>query len=89
MTPDQIAKASDYQNATPEKKALIEPYLKQQVPTASSMFSGIVSKADIPDEQKASLPYKIAQNRFLKASSLSSMSASKVLNEMKNAKLIE
>lgn len=89
MTPEQIMKASDYQNATPEKQALIEPYLKQQVPTASAMYNNIVAKADIPDEQKTSLPFKIAQNRYTKASSYSTMTPSQLANEMNNSRFIQ
>ncbi len=89
MTPEQIIKASDYQNATPEKKALIEPYLKQQVPTASAMYNNIVAKADIPDEQKTSLPYKIANNRYMKANMYSTMTPSQLSSEMTNSKLIQ
>jgi len=89
MTPEQIMKASDYQNATPEKKAIIEPYLKQQVPTASAMYNNIVAKADIPDEQKTSLPYKIANNRYTKANMYSTMTPSQLSSEMTNSKLIQ
>ena len=89
MTPEQIIKASDYQNATPEKKALIEPYLKQQVPTASAMYNNIVAKADIPDEQKTTLPYKIANNRYMKANMYSTMTPSQLSSEMTNSKLIQ
>lgn len=89
MTPDEIMRASDYQNASPEKKALIEPYLKQQVPTASAMYNAIASKADIPEEQKASLPYKIANNRYMKANMYSTMTPSQLSSEMTNSKLIQ
>lgn len=89
MTPEQIMKASDYQNAAPEKRALIEPYLKQQVPTASAMYNNIVAKADIPDEQKTTLPYKIAQNRYTKANMYSTMTPSQLSSEMNNSKLIQ
>ena len=89
MTPEQIMKASDYQNATPEKKALIDPYLKVQVPTASAMYNNIVAKADIPDEQKTSLPYKIANNRYMKANMYSTMTPSQLSSEMTNSKLIQ
>lgn len=89
MTPEQIMRASDYQNAAPEKRALIEPYLKQQVPTASAMYNNIVAKADIPDEQKTTLPYKIAQNRYTKANSYSTMTASQLANEMDNSRFIQ
>lgn len=89
MTPEQIMKASDYQNAAPEKRALIEPYLKQQVPTASAMYNAIVSKADIPDDQKTTLPFKIAQNRYTKASSFSTMTPAQLANEMNNSRFIQ
>ncbi len=89
MTPDEIMRASDYQNASPEKKALIEPYLKQQVPTASAMYNAIASKADIPDEQKTSLSYKIANNRYAKANMYSTMTPSQLSSEMTSSKLIQ
>lgn len=89
MTPDEIMRASDYQNASPEKKALIEPYLKQQVPTASAMYNLIATKSDIPDEKKTSLPFKIAQNRYTKASSYSTMTPSQLANEMDNSRFIQ
>ena len=89
MTPDEIMRASDYANASPEKKALIEPYLKVQTPTASAMYNAIVAKADIPDEQKLTPSYKIAQNRYAKASMFANMTASQLANEMKNVKLVE
>jgi hypothetical protein len=89
MTPDEIMRASDYQNATPEKRALIDPYLKVQVPTASAMYNAIATKADIPDDQKTSLPFKIAQNRYTKASSYSTMTPSQLSNEMNNSRFIQ
>jgi hypothetical protein len=89
MTPDEIMRASDYQNASPEKRALIDPYLKVQTPTASAMYNAIASKADIPDEQKTTLPYKIAQNRYAKANMYSTMTASQLSSEMNNSKLIQ
>jgi hypothetical protein len=89
MTPDEIMRASDYQNASPEKRALIDPYLKVQTPTASAMYNAIASKVDIPDEQKTTLPYKIAQNRYAKANMYSTMTASQLSSEMNNSKLIQ
>lgn len=89
MTPEQIMKASDYQNATPEKKALIDPYLKVQVPTASAMYNAIATKADIPDDQKTSLSYKIASNRYAKANMYSTMTPSQLSSEMTGSKLIQ
>lgn len=89
MTPEQIMRASDYQNATPEKKALIDPYLKQQLPTASAMYNAIATKADIPDDQKTTLPFKIAQNRYTKANSFATMTASQLANEMQNSRFIQ
>ena len=89
MTPDEIMRASDYANASPEKKALIDPYLKVQVPTASAMYNAIATKADIPDEQKTTLPFKIAQNRYTKANSFATMTASQLANEMQNSRFIQ
>ena len=82
MTPDEIMRASDYQNASPEKRALIDPYLKIQTPTASAMYNAIATKADIPDDQKTSLSYKIASNRYAKANMYSTMTPSQLSNEM-------
>lgn len=64
MTPEQIVKASDYANASPEKKALIEPYLKSTQPTASSLYNIIASKQEVPLEQKNSSAYRVANNRY-------------------------
>lgn len=89
MTPEQIMKASGYAEATPEKKALIDPYLKVQTPTASAMYNAIATKADIPEEQKATLPFKIAQNRYTKANSYSTMTPSQLANEMNNSRFIQ
>lgn len=89
MTAEQILKASDYANASPEKKAMIEPYLKQTQPTTDSMFNSIVSKADVPDAQKVLPSYKIAQNRYLKANMYASMTPSQVSQEMNASRLIE
>lgn len=89
MTPDQIMKASDYANATPEKKAIIDPYLKQTQPTTDSMFNAIIAKADVPDSQKVLPSYKIAQNRYLKANMYASMTPSQVVQEMNSARLVE
>ena len=89
MTPEQIIKASDYQNATPEKKALIEPYLKQQVPTASAMYNAIANKMEIPLEQQRSGAYRVANNRFQRANTYASMTPSQVSQAMNDTKLIE
>jgi hypothetical protein len=82
-------RASDYQNASPEKKALIEPYLKQTVPTASAMYNNIVAKADIPEEMKQTPSYRIANNRYMKANMYSTMTPSQLSSEMTNSKLIQ
>lgn len=89
MTPDEIMKASDYQNATPEKRALIDPYLKTQSPTASGMFNAILAKQDISDEQKISTAFKVAQNRYTKANMYSSMTPAQLSQAMTDVKLIE
>ena len=60
-----------------------------QVPTASAMYNAIVGKADIPEEQKLTPSYKIAQNRYTKANMFSGMTPSQLANEMKNVKLVE
>lgn len=78
MTPEEIMRASDYANASPEKKALIEPYLSQKQPTASEMYNLIASNTPIADEQKLTPSYKIAQNRFNRANTYSSMTPSQV-----------
>lgn len=89
MTPEQILKASDYANASPEKRAMIEPYLKQTQPTNDSMFNSIVSKVDVLDAQKVLPSYKIAQNRYLKANMYASMTPAQVTKEMNASRLIE
>ena len=89
MTPEQIMKASGYAEATPEKKALIEPYLKTTQPTASGMFNAIMARQDIPDDQKTSTAFKIAQNRYTKANLYASMTPAQVSQAMTDTKLIE
>jgi hypothetical protein len=82
MSPDEIMRASDYQNASPEKKALIEPYLKQTVPTQDEMYNSIVGKVSIPDAQKLTPSYKQAQNRYNRVNTYSSMTPSQVSGAM-------
>ena len=53
------------------------------------MYSAIVNKQEVPDSTKMTPAYKIAQNRYSKASSFSSMTPSQVSDQMKNAKLVE
>lgn len=89
MTPEQIMKASWYAEATPEKKALIEPYLKTTQPTVSGMFNAIIARQDIPDEQKTSIAFKIAQNRYTRANLYASMTPAQVSQAMTDVKLIE
>jgi hypothetical protein len=82
MSPDEIMRASDYQNASPEKKALIEPYLKQTVPTQDEMYNSIVGRIAIPDAQKLTPSYKQAQNRYNRVNTYSSMTPSQVSGAM-------
>lgn len=89
MTPDQIMKASGYAEATPEKKALIEPYLKATVPTASSLYTAIANKMEIPLEQKNSGAYRVANNRFQRVNQYANMTPSEVNQAFTSGKLIE
>lgn len=83
--------AFGYDTADQGKRAMLDASFStgNQVPTASAMYNAIVGKADIPEEQKITLSYKIAQNRYAKVSMFSGMTASQVANEMKNVKLVE
>ena len=58
-------------------------------PTSDQMFSSIMMKAPVSDEQKITTQYKIAQNRYLKASSYASMTPSQVSTDISSGKLIE
>jgi len=89
MTPDQIMKASDYANATPEKKALIEPYLKTTQPTASSLYNALASKMDIPVEQKSSGAYRVANNRYQRVNQYVNMTPTEVNQAFTSGKLVE
>ena len=53
------------------------------------MYSAIVNKQEVPDSTKMTPAYKIAQNRYSKASSFSSMTPSQVSDQMRSAKLVE
>ena len=57
--------------------------------TSDEMFSTFLTKTPVADDQKTSLPYKIAQNRYSKASSYSTMTPSQVSSAMNSVKLIE
>lgn len=89
MTPEQIIKASDYANATPEKKALIEPYLKQSPVTASSLYNLIASKQEVPLEQKSSGAYRVANNRYQRVNQYVNMTPSEVNKAFTSGKLVE
>jgi hypothetical protein len=83
--------AFGYDTADQGKKAMLDASFStgNQVPTASAMYNAIVGKADIPEEQKLTPSYKIAQNRYTKANMFSWMTPSQLANEMKNVKLVE
>ena len=89
MTPEQIMKASDYANASPEKKALIEPYLKTTQPTASSLYTAISNKIDIPVEQKSTGAYRVANNRYQRVNQYVNMTPSEVNQAFTSGKLVE
>lgn len=84
--------AFGYATADQGKKAMLDASFSgnQPVqPTASAMYSAIANKLDIPDEQKTSLSFKIAQNRYTKASSYSTMTASQLSSEMTSSRFIQ
>lgn len=84
--------AFGYETADAWKKAMLDASFngsQPAQPTANSMYNAIATKADIPDDQKTSLPFKIAQNRYTKASSFSTMTASQLANEMDNSRFIQ
>ena len=58
-------------------------------PNADMMFSSILAKAPVPDDQKTTTQYKIAQNRYLKANSYASMTPSQLSSDITSGKLIE
>ena len=89
MTPEQIMKASDYANASPEKKALIEPYLKTTQPTASSLYTAISNKIDIPVEQKSTGAYRVANNRYQRVNQYVNMTPSEVNQAFTSGKPVE
>lgn len=82
-------KAYNYATKTPEEQATLDSFYNSKQPTISSMYSAIVNKQEVPDSTKMTPAYKIAQNRYSKASSFSSMTPSQVSDQMKNAKLVE
>ena len=53
------------------------------------MFSSIMMKAPVSDEQKTTSQYRIAQNRYLKASSYASMTPAQISSDITSGKLIE
>lgn len=82
-------KAYNYATKSPEEQATLDSFYNSKQPTISSMYSAIVNKQEVPDSTKMTPAYKIAQNRYSKASSFSSMTPSQVSDQMKNAKLVE
>ena len=81
--------AYNYATKSPEEKATLDSFYNSKQPTISSMYSAIVNKQEVPDSTKMTPAYKIAQNRYSKASMYSSMTPTQVSEEMRNAKLVE
>ena len=84
--------AFGYETADQWKKALLDSAFQSgqpQVPNADMMFSSILMKAPVPDDQKTTTQYKIAQNRYLKANSYASMTPSQLSSDITSGKLIE
>lgn len=84
--------AFGYETADQWKKAILDSAFQSgqpQVPNADMMFSSIVMKAPVPDDQKTTTQYKIAQNRYLKANSYASMTPAQVSSDITSGKLIE
>lgn len=82
-------KAYNYATKSPEEQATLDSFYNSKQPTISSMYSAIVNKQEVPDSTKMTPAYKIAQNRYSKASSFSSMTPSQVSDQMRSAKLVE
>lgn len=81
-----------YETADQGKKAILDSAFQSGQPrtvTSDEMFSTFLTKTPVADDQKSSLPYRIAQNRYAKASSYSTMTPSQVSSAMNNGKLIE
>ena len=81
--------AYNYATKSPEEQATLDSFYNSKQPTISSMYSAIVNKQEVPDSTKMTPAYKIAQNRYSKASMYSSMTPTQVSDEMRNAKLVE
>ena len=81
--------AYNYATKSPEEQATLDSFYNSKQPTISSMYSAIVNKQEVPDSTKMTPAYKIAQNRYSKASSFSSMTPSQVSDQMRSAKLVE
>jgi len=81
--------AYNYATKSPEEKATLDSFYNSKQPTISSMYSAILNKQEVPDSTKMTPAYKIAQNRYSKASSFSSMTPSQVSDQMRSAKLVE
>lgn len=82
-------KAYNYATKSPEEQATLDSFYNSKQPTISSMYSAIVNKQEVPDSTKITPAYKIAQNRYSKASSFSSMTPSQLSDQMRSAKLVE
>jgi len=57
--------------------------------SASEMYSLITAKAPISDEVKNTSAYRVANNRYQRASKYLTMTPTQVASEIKSAKLIE
>ena len=82
-------KAYNYATKSPEEQATLDSFYNSKQPTISSMYSAIINKQEVPDSTKMTPAYKIAQNRYSKASSFSSMTPSQLSDQMRSAKLVE
>ena len=70
-----------------EKKA--EIVTPERPATVWDMFNNIVNRIDVTPEQKALPSYKIAQNRYTKASMYASMTPAQLAQDVKDAKIVE
>ena len=73
-----------------ERQAIAKEAAQAMMPKSSSeMYNLITAKAPIPDEVKTTSAYRVAQNRYQRASKYLTMTPTQVANEIKTAKLIE
>lgn len=73
-----------------ERQAIAKETAQAMMPKSSSeMYNLITAKAPIPDEVKTTSAYRVAQNRYQRASKYLTMTPTQVANEIKTAKLIE